>query len=102
MKYPYTIENGHGESITFLRRTVTPEGEALELENAVQPGVGPPLHMHFYQEEALTVTQGRLGYQTKGQEPRFVEAGETALFKPGDSHRFWNAGDTELRCKGYV
>ena len=28
--YPHTIENGHGESLTFVRRVQTPEGERLE------------------------------------------------------------------------
>ena len=23
-------------------------------------------------------------------------------FKPGDSHKFWNAGQDELRCTGYL
>jgi quercetin dioxygenase-like cupin family protein len=101
-RYPHTIDNGHGERLTFLRRTSTPQGETLEVENSVTPGQGPPMHVHYWQEEALTVTQGRLGYQSKGQAPRFAEVGETVVFRPGDAHCFWNAGETELRCTGYV
>jgi quercetin dioxygenase-like cupin family protein len=100
--YPHTIENGLGERLTFLRRIVTPAGETLECENVVAPGVGPPMHVHYFQEEALTVTQGRIGYQSHGQEPRFAGVGETAVFRAGEAHRFWNAGTDELRCTGYI
>jgi quercetin dioxygenase-like cupin family protein len=100
--YPHTIENGLGERLTFLRRVTTPEGDTLEVENVVQPGVGPPMHVHYYQEEALTVVEGRIGYQIKGGEHRFAGPGETVVFRPGEMHRFWNAGEGELRCTGYV
>ena len=100
--YPHTIENGLGEHLTFLRRVSTPHGEALEVENRVQPGSGPPMHVHYHQEEALTVVQGRIGYQVLGQEPRYAGPGETVSFAAGEMHRFWNAGDDELRCTGYI
>ncbi len=100
--YPHTIDNGLGERLTFLRRVATAEGEALEVENAVTPGQGPPMHVHWYQEEALTVVSGKIGYQVKGREAQFGGAGDTVVFKPGVSHRFWNAGTDELRCSGYI
>lgn len=100
--YPHTIANGLGESLTFLRRVSTPQGEALEIENCVRPGSGPPMHVHHYQEEALTVVSGSMAYQRKGEAPRFAGPGETAVFYPGEMHRFWNAGEDELRCTGYV
>ena len=100
--YPHTIDNGQGESLTFLRRIPTPEGDVLEVENTVQPAVGPPMHVHHFQEEALTVVEGRIGYQRKGEEPRFAGPGETVVFKPGEVHRFWNAGEGLLKCSGYI
>jgi hypothetical protein len=60
--YPYTIENGAGERLTFIRRVHGPDADRLEVENAVEPGGGPPTHVHHHQEEALTVEQGRIGY----------------------------------------
>ena len=51
------------------------------------------MHFHHYQEESLTVVQGRLGYQRPCQEPQFVGEGETLVFKPGEAHKFWNAGE---------
>lgn len=100
--YPHTIDNGFGERITFLRRVPGVTGDRLEVENVVGPGSGPPMHIHHFQEEAVTVTQGRIGYQRLGEEPRFAGPGETVTFKAGEPHKFWNAGDTELRGTGYI
>lgn len=100
--YPHTIENGQGERLTFLRRVSTPQGETLEVENCVQPGGGPPMHVHYQQEESITVVQGRLGWQRPGEEPHYAGPGETVSFGPGEPHRFWNAGEEELRCTGYI
>jgi quercetin dioxygenase-like cupin family protein len=96
--YPHTIDNGAGERLTFLRR----ERDRLEVENVVSPGSGPPMHVHYQQEEALTVQQGRIDYQRRGQPAQFAGPGETVVFKPGDEHKFWNAGEEDLTCTGYV
>ena len=98
--YPHTIDNGHGERLTFLRRVSTPEGEILEVESKVHPGSGPPMHVHYHQEEALTVVSGKIAYQKKGEQPQYAEAGETVVFKPGEVHKFWNAGEDELHLTG--
>src|SRR5665648_1300835 len=58
--YPHTIDNGAGERLTFLRRVQDSAGDRLEVENLVKPGSGPPMHVHHYQEEALTVEQGKI------------------------------------------
>ena len=100
--YPHTIENGGGERLTFLRRVPGARHDRLEVENLVKPGSGPPMHVHHHQEEALTVQQGRVGYQRLGEAERFAGPGETVVFKPGEVHRFWNAGDDDLRCSGYI
>jgi quercetin dioxygenase-like cupin family protein len=96
--YPHTIDNGAGERLTFLRRI----GDRLEVENVVKPGSGPPMHVHHHQQEALTVEQGRIGYQRPGEPAQFAGTGETIVFEPGEAHRFWNAGQDDLRCTGYI
>lgn len=101
-QYPHTIENGAGERITFLGKVPRPGGDRLEIENVVTPGAGPPMHIHYRQEEALTVLEGRIGYQRLGEPEQFAGPGDTVTFKPGEPHRFWNAGDADLRCTGYV
>jgi quercetin dioxygenase-like cupin family protein len=95
---PRTIDNGAGERLTFLRRV----GDRLEVENVVSPGSGPPMHAHHLQEEAVTVEQGRMGYQRPGEPAQFAAPGETVVFKPAEFHKFWNAGEDELRGSGYV
>jgi quercetin dioxygenase-like cupin family protein len=100
--YPHTIENGAGERLTFLRRVQGPDGERLEVENRVASRSGPPMHIHHLQEEAITVEQGRIGYQRPGEEPRFAGTGETITFHPGEAHKFWNDGEEDLVCTGYI
>jgi len=100
--YPHTIENGTGERITFSRGAGGTAGDRLEAENVVKPGAGPPMHVHHLQGEALTVRQGRMGYQRLGQPPQDAGPGETVMFEAGDPHKFWNAGDDDLVCTGYI
>ena len=100
--YPHTIENGAGERLVFARVVAGKVSDRLEGENIVQPGAGPPMHAHRLQEEVLTVRQGRMGYQRPGEPARYAGPGETVAFGPGEAHKFWNAGDDELVCTGYI
>jgi quercetin dioxygenase-like cupin family protein len=100
--YPHTIESGGGEELTFVRLVENASGGMLEVENKVQPGSGPPMHIHWLQDESLTVVQGKLGVKIAGQEPTFHSAGESVTFEKGVAHRFWNAGQEVLICKGSV
>ena len=100
--YPHTIDNGAGERLIFTRRVRGEAGEYVEGENAVSPGAGPPMHVHFFQDETFTVLQGRIGYQRLGEPERFAGPGETVPFPAGEAHRFWNAGTEELRCAARV
>ena len=102
MRYPHTIDNGAGERLTFLRRVTGAAGDRLEVENIVKPGAGPPMHIHKYQEETLTVAEGRIAYQRPGEPPQFAGPGATVTFKPGEAHKFWNAGQDDLRCTGHI
>jgi quercetin dioxygenase-like cupin family protein len=100
--YPYAIENGGGERLVFLRRVPGALGERLEGENFVSPGAGPPMHVHHLQEEALTVVSGRIGFQRAGEPAQFAGPGEQVVFKAGDAHKFWNAGQDVLHCTAYI
>jgi len=99
---PITIESITGEKLTFLR-IVTRDGiEYLEGENEVQPNAGPPMHVHYKQDESFMVISGKLGYQDLGGEKKYAGPGETVLFKAGTPHKFWNAGKDLLYYSGYV
>ena len=100
--YPESIENGHGERLTFIGREVVDGAERVLLRGEVQPGKGPPMHAHLKQTESLTVIEGEMGYQILGEEPKSLKRGETVTFAPGQPHRFWNAGQGTLMCEGYV
>ena len=102
INFPHTIENHLGEKLVF-RQLVRENGQdKLLVENFLTPGAGPVMHVHFQQDEGLTVKRGRMGYQVLGEEPKYVEAGESVTFLRGTPHRFWNAGDDELNCEGWL
>lgn len=102
ISYPYVIENCLGEKIIFHAVQKEPDGDIVIVENFVTPGHGPLMHTHFLQDEALTVIKGKIGYQILGQEEQYAGEGETVLFKRGTPHRFWNAGEDILNCKGWI
>ncbi|ULQ54699.1 cupin domain-containing protein [Flavihumibacter fluvii] len=102
IKYPHIIENCIGEKIIFLDVQQSRDGEKLLVENYVKPGVGPVMHTHYLQDEQITVLEGKIGYQVQGQPEQFAGIGETVLFKKGTPHRFWNAGQEILHCKGFI
>ena len=100
--YPIVIESGTGEQLTFLRRYTENDVEHLEAVNLVSPGAGPPMHVHHLQDESITVVEGLLAGQVQGEEVKYYHAGETVFFPRGVAHKFWNAGVTMLKCKGYI
>ena len=100
--YPHTIENCLGEKIIFHSVQQEPDGDRVLVENFVTPGHGPVMHTHFMQDEALTVVKGKIGYQVLGEDSQYANEGETVVFKRGTPHRFWNAGDEILNCKGWI
>lgn len=50
----------------------------------------------------MTVRHGTLGYQGSDGVEHFAGVGETVCFKPGEMHRYWNAGTNDLHCSGYI
>jgi quercetin dioxygenase-like cupin family protein len=96
--YPHTIDNGHGERMTFLGV----DGDRLRVSSTVEPGAGPPMHVHHLQTETVRVERGRIGVAVAGAEPVFAGPGEAITFEPGVEHRFWNAGDDDLVIAGEI
>ena len=102
IRLPHTITNIAGEKLTFLKIYSKDGKEYLEVENEVQPNSGPPMHVHYKQDECITVVSGKIGYQVMGEEKKYAGPGETVMFKAGVAHKFWNAGNEPLIGKGYV
>lgn len=88
--------------MTFLGIEVGADGARLEVENRIQPGAGPPMHVHHLQEEAITVLGGSIAYRIAGRDVQHAAEGDTVVFPPGQPHRFWNPGDDELRIRGHL
>lgn len=101
-KYPHTITNKSGESLTFKAIELEDGVEKMIVENELIPNSGPPMHVHFKQSESLTVTEGEMTYQILGQGPVVCKVGETATFQAGVPHKFWNSGESKLKCVGWV
>ena len=100
--YPHSIQNCIGETIIFQERIAEPDGDRLIIENYVAPGVGPVMHTHFLQDEAITVIKGRLGYQLENEREQYIYEGETIVFEKGVPHRFWNDTKEVMHCKGWI
>ncbi|HLA58284.1 MAG TPA: cupin domain-containing protein [Puia sp.] len=100
--YPHMIENCIGEKLIFKELQKEPDGDRLIVENYVTPANGPLMHTHWLQDESLTIVNGKIGYQVQGQPEQYASEGETVLFKRGVPHRFWNAGQEVLHCKGWL
>ena len=96
IKLPLTIDNGHGEVITFKEIIHEPDGDRLLLEGRVQPGCGPVMHVHYKQDENFKVVKGIMVYQTPGKEPAQLHPGESTTFLRKQPHKFWNGGEEEL------
>jgi mannose-6-phosphate isomerase-like protein (cupin superfamily) len=93
-----TIENPvTGETLVFHETSHETNGERLVFETIVRPGgVVASAHIHPYQEERFAVLEGHLGMKV-GRVKTEYSAGEAITIPAGTPHKFWNAGDDELR-----
>ena len=98
-----TIKLRHTGERLELRRILSRDGiEEIQLDGSLPPQrQGPPLHVHFAEDEHGEVLSGTLSAVVDGRELR-VSAGESARFPRGSAHRWWNDGDTELVFRGIV
>jgi quercetin dioxygenase-like cupin family protein len=86
-----------GERITFHATSADTNGESVVIECTVQPdGFVAARHVHPSQSERFAVIEGTLGLK-KGKEKLTLGHGDVAVVEPGTPHRFWNAGEEELR-----
>jgi len=95
-----TIENPvTGERIVFHQTSRETNGEVVVFETIVGPnGFVAAAHVHPKQEERFEIVAGTLGLRVGGEE---IVAGpaETLTIPAGTPHRFWNAGDEEVRFR---
>jgi hypothetical protein len=60
------------------------------------------MHVHYRQDEGLTVVSGSLAYQHLGKPPVYLKQGESVTFLRNEPHRFWNCGDDDLIIDSWV
>lgn len=65
-------------------------------EEIVEPGWGPPLHVHHAEDEMFYVLEGRIRIWY-GEDTLEVTQGATAVLPRGMPHRFENVGETVAR-----
>ena len=96
-----TLELRHtGERLTLRRIKADSRIEELHLTGSLPPHrEGPPLHIHFGEDEHGEVISGTLSASLDGKQ-FLVEAGGSACFPKGSAHRWWNDGDKELVLRG--
>jgi len=103
IQLPLEISNGPGDVMAFHQYYTDEQGrEAVAVETQTPPKAGPPMHVHYLQDESLTIIAGTMGIKEPGKPERFITAGETVTWLAGVPHKFWNAGNNTLHCKGWV
>ena len=97
------LENRHTGEVLLMRRVRDAQGQIiLALDGTLPPGTdGPPLHVHFHEDEKGIVKAGTLGAQV-GPEKIVVPTGGSVILRKGVLHRWWNAGDDLLEFSGHA
>jgi len=86
-----------GERLVFHETSAETNGERVVFETIVRPGgFVAAAHVHPFQTERFEVLAGTLGMR-QGRTKIELGAGEVATVEPGTPHKFWNAGDVEVR-----
>ena len=90
------------ERITFLATSRDTDGEAVVIETAVQPhGFVAAAHVHPFQSERFAVAAGTLGLKAGGTKLT-LGPGDVVTVEASRRHRFWNAGEDQVRFVGEV
>ena len=96
------LENRHTGERLALRRVKRGDEVWLELKGSLPPHKeGPPLHIHFAEDEEGRVNAGTVSAVC---DRRRITAGpgESTSFPRGSRHRWWNEGNEPLEFEGYA
>jgi len=96
------LHNRHTGEVLEMWRERRGEETVLQLRGTLPPhSQGPPLHIHYIEDEVGVVVAGVLSAEVSGQQLTFKQ-GETVLLPHGLPHRWWNGGDELLRFDGHI
>lgn len=83
--------------LRILQSTAATHGASLKIEFDNDPeDIGPPCHVHPFQEERFTVIEGRLAVRVNGEE-RELGPGESVVVPKDTPHTYWNPGKVRVR-----
>jgi mannose-6-phosphate isomerase-like protein (cupin superfamily) len=96
------LRNRHTGETLALRRQRRGGQLELELKGSLPPHQeGPPMHIHFLEQEEGRVVAGRLSADVGGRRVD-LGPGEAVRLPPGVAHRWWNEGDEALVFEGHT
>jgi mannose-6-phosphate isomerase-like protein (cupin superfamily) len=88
-----------GERLIFHETSSENGGTRVVFETIVKPGgFVAAAHLHPYQAEHFEVLEGTLGMR-RGKEELELQAGQDVVVEPNEAHKFWNAGDEDVRFR---
>lgn len=100
---PVIVRAGEGRALDFGKEHAVPKlspeqtgGQFLVGDYWVEPGGGPPLHVHTREDEVFFVTEGELEYRI-GAETLRVGPGDIVFAPRNTPHAFRNRGSTNAR-----
>jgi quercetin dioxygenase-like cupin family protein len=84
------------ERMTFLETGAETDGEYTLVELRAEPGaVVAATHVHPSQTETFEILEGRIAAKVDGEAIE-AGAGDVLVVEPGQAHKWWNAGESEL------
>ena len=103
---PVHVPDGGGERLVFpgqIELSILVPGEATDgafavFEDIVEPGVGPPRHIHHVQDEVFFVIDGHVDIEIAG-ELYTAGPGDVAYVPRGAVHAFANPGKDRVRLR---
>jgi quercetin dioxygenase-like cupin family protein len=72
-------------------------GRLESFEQLIEPGHGPPLHVHDVQDEVFYVLEGDLRFRVGDEAERRVGSGASVVIPRGTPHAFQVDGDAPAR-----
>lgn len=90
------VENPTGGVITFKVMSGTSDGGVTAIDTTVPPGLGPPLHVHWEQDETIYTLEGLFEVKL-GEQLLKAPAGSCVFIPRGTPHAWRNAGDSTAR-----
>lgn len=91
----------NGETLIITKSATETKGQFTEFEGMEEPGVGPPMHVHFKQEDKVKVVKGKMRIKTQTKEFSLTE-GQEYIFAANEAHQFCNEGDQTMYYSGHV